>query len=236
MKKILITAGSTITPIDKVRTIIERVTIIKEGFIANPFKGGTGIKIAQYFAKQGCEVALILSKSALVNKTDIAQINKIIKYETFEDLERIMKQEITTGNYDIVIHSSAVSDYQVENTFIEVEGKMIKIDASTKIDSSHAKIYLEMMPTKKLVDLIRRPWGFAGTLVKFKLQVGISDEELIDIAQKSRKHSEADVIVANCLEWFTEYAYILTENGQKKVTRKNLAQDLFREINDIRGE
>ena len=69
-----------------------------------------------------------------------------------------------------------------------------------KIGSSHDRLILELVPTEKLVDLIRNPWGFTGTLVKFKLQVGLTDDELLAIARKSMADSHADFIVANCLE------------------------------------
>jgi hypothetical protein len=73
------------------------------------------------------------------------------------------------------------------------------------------------------VDLIRSPWGFKGVLVKFKLQVGMGDDELIAVATRSREQSKADIIVANCLEWSTERAFIIDEpNVAQRVHRRSL--------------
>ena len=64
------------------------------------------------------------------------------------------------------------------------------------------------MRAPKLIDMVRSPWGFRGTLVKFKLEVGISDERLLEIAEKSRIHSQADFMVANTLEGASAWAYL----------------------------
>ncbi|MFA5318460.1 MAG: hypothetical protein WC323_03235 [Patescibacteria group bacterium] len=38
----------------------------------------------------------------------------------------------------------------------------------------------------------------------------------------------ADMIVANYLEWATQYAYIITENNCRKVIRKDLPEELYK--------
>jgi hypothetical protein len=50
-----------------------------------------------------------------------------------------------------------------------------------------------------LIDLVRSRWGFAGILVKFKLEVGVTEHQLLEIAEASRTHSAADLVVANTL-------------------------------------
>lgn len=82
---------------------------------------------------------------------------RIISYQTFDDLLGIMNKEIISGDYDIIIHSAAVSDFKVAEIY---DGKI----------SSNQELILKMIPTPKIIDLIRKPWGFRGVLVKFKLQ------------------------------------------------------------------
>lgn len=217
--KVLITAGSTIVPIDKVR------------LISNVFSGRTGTEIAKYFAKKDDEVTLITSNSKLL-KSYKGKFIQTISYRTFDDLKAIMETEIRNNDYDVIIHSAAVSDYKVSRVCVKgKKGKLIGIDAKKKVSSKHKKLYLEMVPTEKLVDLIRRPWWFNGTLVKFKLEVGITDEELIEIGKKSRAVSEADLIVVNCLEWSGQYAYILGEDGKpEKTSRRKLPENLYKRL------
>ncbi len=190
--KVLVTAGSTQVPIDKVR------------FVSNGFKGKTGRDIARYFTQQGAEVTLLTSGETRFD----ANLPKLqfVYFQTFDELATLMENYIRNGNFDVVIHSAAVSDYAVSQVLDE---NLQPVSANRKISSAHQKLYLEMKPTIKLVDQIREPWGFGGKLVKFKLQVGISDEALLDIAEQSRIASKADIVVANCLEWAKERAYVL---------------------------
>src|SRR6266704_1673681 len=73
------------------------------------------------------------------------------------------------------------------------------VDAA-KIKSSHGRIAVLGRQTEKIVDLFRTQWRHEGLLFKFKLEVGISPEELIRAGQVSRKASGADYLLANTLE------------------------------------
>lgn len=227
--KVLVTAGNTRIPIDKVRGI------------DNIFKGRTGASIAKHFAEKGCEVTLLTSHPKLVTPQSNLHI---VGFRTYDDLVSLMKSEIQTDSYSVVIHSAAVSDYSVEGTYkqlgesSEVEGDLqlhlAKLDSSRKIGSDHKELWMKLIPTMKIVDQIRDPWGFTGVLVKFKLQVGMSDEELINIATRSMRHSSADFIVANTLEGIDQKAFIISAKGEKSVPacvdRDGLPAALFKEI------
>lgn len=222
--KILVTAGSTEIPIDKVRAI------------SNIFKGRTGTDIARYCARYGNDVTLLTSNVFLLQNQ--RRGIRVIGYKTFDDLAKLMENEIKHGNYDVVIHSAAVSDFKVASVnTIDENGKLHPVDKSAKISSDHDRLFMELVPTPKLIDKIRTKWGFSGILVKFKLQVGISDEELLEIAKKSRTDSKADLIVANCLEWSRERAFILGSsnnmNWHREVPRHSLSHDLWEAIKCI---
>lgn len=213
-KKVLVTAGSTMIRIDQVRVV------------SNIFKGRTGTQIATYFQRQGDQVTLITSNRFLVANS---QVSRVLTYSTFDELAQLMEQEITNNEYDVIIHSAAVSDYQSAGVFVENGGELVSIDSSAKISSSHNELFLKLIPTPKLIDLIRNPWGFQGLLVKFKLQVGLTDENLIQIAQDSLVFSQANLIVANCLEWSKNYAYIIDQQKQAiRTGRGDLAAELYR--------
>jgi phosphopantothenate---cysteine ligase (CTP) len=209
--KILVTAGSTQMPIDKVRCI------------SNIFKGRTGTNIAIEAAMRGHDVTLLgnpQSKEFMdASYSNMAHWRKNIlhiRYTTFDDLQKCMEQEITGATqrtYDAIIHSAAVSDYKVSAIYDDLQTledayhRVVKnpgLSGAGKIKSG-GNLFLHLTPTIKLVDQIRHPWGFEGSLVKFKLQVGISEEELIEIAKTSRAHSDADIIVANSLEFFNDW-------------------------------
>jgi phosphopantothenate-cysteine ligase/phosphopantothenoylcysteine decarboxylase/phosphopantothenate--cysteine ligase len=236
MKKILVTAGNTQVPIDKVRAI------------TNIFKGKTGTAIAKHFAEQGAEVTLITSNPALI--ADAPKNLRIVPYKTFDDLEVAMQAELgkPDNGYDVVIHSAAVSDYATAGIYILEESeemveispnlfakmpseRLAEVDKSGKVSSAHPCLYLKLTQTKKLVDLIRADWGFKGILVKFKLEVGKSNGELLAIAEKSLTASGADFIVANCLEWSDASAYIMDHSGKGDFCKRaNLAAELYRRV------
>lgn len=195
--KVLVTAGNTAVPIDKVRSI------------TNIFKGRTGTKIADYFAKQGDMVTLLASTPDIVPA--FARLH-LVRFLTFDDLYKKMQELITNENYDVVIHSAAVSDYKVDGVFVKGEGgQLFRLDSSGKLSSTHEELYLRMVQTPKIVDQVREPWEFKGTLVKFKLLVGVSDDELIEVATESMHHSRADFIVANTTDRL-QYTFLIGRN------------------------
>jgi len=210
--KVLVTAGNTLVPIDQVRAI------------TNIFKGRTGASIAFGLATHGHNVTLVASNVETAANFSFHTIQRrLIPYKTYDDLLRIMQEEIASGGYDVVIHSAAVSDYYVDGVCVKnASGELIDIPKDGKVGSDHAIVYLRMKQTQKIIDLIRSPWGFKGYLVKFKLQVGISDEELIAIAKKSRVTSGANLIVANCLEWSGHRAFIIDDDNVTPVGRADL--------------
>ena len=217
-KRILVTAGSTQVPIDQVRSV------------SNIFKGRTGTDIATHFDFADHEVTLLTSNPEIV-PAGLHPYLTVIKFRTYDELSSLMEREIVGGNYDIVIHSVAVSDYKVEGVFYRDEsGELFGVDNSKKMSSSHSELFLKLVPTEKIIDKIREPWGFKGILVKFKLQVGINDAELLEIAKKSRLVSGADILVANCLEWAKESAYIVSNNGFRYSSRAELPSNLQKEL------
>lgn len=240
--KVLVTAGNTQTPIDQVRCI------------TNVFSGRTGTRIAIDAYRQGHDVRLLTSHPDIVTELAGHSIAterwRVVPYRTFADLRHLMEQEIVGGSYDAIVHVAAVCDYEVagayalaaETTFDTVRkslcasGQPAFVDAGAgKVKSNHPEVWLRLTPTPKLVDMIRDPWGFRGTLVKFKLEVGVSEGELQRIADASRRHSRADVIVANTLAGMSSWALIGTNGGFARVDRENLSANVNRTIASLVG-
>jgi len=260
---ILVTAGNTQTPIDRVRCL------------TNIFSGRTGANIAVRAAERGHTVTLLTShpevllpdspnhppepsvpatsptggEAGSIEKQEISntghtlhlpprgggrrsseartagggELIRIEKYQTFEDLDSAMEREISTGGFDAVIHAAAVNDYLLAGTFAKVNGELADVSAG-KVKGNHEELWLKFRPAPKLVDKIRSDWHFTGTLVKFKLEVGVGDAELLEIAERSRVHSHADWMVANTLEGMHEWAFAGAEpHGYRRVTRADLA-------------
>ena len=68
-------------------------------------------------------------------------------------------------------------------------------------------------------------------LVKFKLEVGLSEDQLLDVAEASREQSGADLMVANTLEGMGAWAFLGPVDGTyHRVVRGQLAGRLVEEV------
>jgi len=229
--KILVTAGNTQTPIDRVRCI------------TNIFTGRTGALIAAEAVRRQHSVVLLTShpEAFAIEAMPAARVRT---YRTFDELASLMETEIPHGDFDAIIHCAAVSDYELAGTYTlaagttfdansqslqAAEGQATFADAArSKVKSSHDELWLRLTPTPKLADRIRRDWTFRGILVKFKLEVGIDEPELERIAAASRRQSDADVIVANTLEGMHAWATIGNRSDRfTRVERPRLAAEIL---------
>jgi phosphopantothenate-cysteine ligase/phosphopantothenoylcysteine decarboxylase/phosphopantothenate--cysteine ligase len=204
---VLVTAGNTQTPIDRVRCI------------TNVFSGRTGARVAAEAAARGHAITLLTSHPEVLGGDANVRVRP---YRTFDDLDTLMAEEIASGRYDAVVHAAAVSDYHVAGVFAGCDGKF-EVATAGKVKSSHSELWLRLVPAPKLIDKLRYEWGFVGVLAKFKLEVGVSDTELLDVAERSRVHSGADLMCANTLEGMHDWAFVGAGSGSyRRVSRAEL--------------
>lgn len=195
--RILVTAGNTQTPIDRVRCL------------TNIFTGRTGARLALAAAERWHAVTILTSHPETISSSANIEVRP---YRTFDDLHELMAEVIPPGNFDAILHSAAVSDYALAGVFgsqTSPPNSLSEAERGNKLSSKHSELWMKFTPTPKLVDFIRRPWNFRGTLVKFKLEVGIDTEELLAIGRRSRADSDADFIVANILESYRTDAWLI---------------------------
>ena len=96
-KKVVVTAGPTMVPIDPVRILTNRSS------------GKMGYSIAEEARDRGAEVVLISGPTSLIKPNGI----KVIDIKTNEDMFNAIKNEFKDA--DIVIKSAAVADYKAKN-------------------------------------------------------------------------------------------------------------------------
>jgi phosphopantothenate-cysteine ligase/phosphopantothenoylcysteine decarboxylase/phosphopantothenate--cysteine ligase len=219
--------------------------------ITNVFSGRTGAQIAGEAFERGHTVTLLTSHPEVLGAVPASRARQapdwhVCPYRTFEELETLMAASIMEGDYDVVIHAAAVSDYQVAGIYALGAGTRFDLEAmtwaaadrpilvdapSSKVKSHHPELWVRLRPAPKLVDKIRSQWGFSGVLVKFKLEVGVTDIELLAIAEGSRRQSDADLIVANTLEGMQDWAYLGEGiGGYQRVNRNELPDRLIDEV------
>ena len=133
-KKVVITTGATIAPLDPVR------------YLTNPSSGKTGYELTKTYLSQGFEVCLIYGEYSQI---DLEFLNhhpyaKTIKVFTTEDMYQAVMQEFPSC--DIYISTAAISDIQ----FHPNECKIKKSSQETTIDFQWAKdILKEVLAIKK---------------------------------------------------------------------------------------
>jgi phosphopantothenate-cysteine ligase/phosphopantothenoylcysteine decarboxylase/phosphopantothenate--cysteine ligase len=243
---ILVTAGNTQTPIDQVRCL------------TNIFTGRTGGRVALAAHDRGHTVCLLTSHPEVIAELTQGQVPtgptwQVRPYRTFDELHQLLAALVPGGGFDVIIHAAAVSDYALGGVYVPApdttfdpaqrrwaagHGPPRLLDtAAGKVKSQHAELWLRLVPTPKLVDRIRSPWGFRGVLVKFKLEVQVRTEELLDIAERSRRQSAADLMVANTLEGMNAWAYIgPLQGGYQRVKREQLATRLLDAVDGLQRQ
>jgi phosphopantothenoylcysteine synthetase/decarboxylase len=230
---ILVTAGNTLVPIDRVRCI------------TNIFTGRTGASITRCAWERGHRVTLLTSHPEAVDNPPHSERWAMLRYRTFEDLQRLMREIVTGGELNAVIHCAAVSDYLAGGIYAPAEDTHFRpesgywdsdnaarprmIDrAAGKIKSDEPELWLRLVRAPKLIDCLRRDWGFRGMIVKFKLEVGVGNERLLAVAERSRQQSAADLMVANTLEGASEWAFLGPLGGQyQRIARHQLPEHLL---------
>jgi len=201
-KKVLITCGPTWVPIDDMRVISNRST------------GTLGQEMAKRFARSKAKVTLLEGpvKAPLRSGTV-----KVIKFAFYNELVNALKCELEKG-YDIVIHAAAVSDYKVKGV------------SRTKISSDKKELPLTLVPTKKIINSIKRicPKAF---LVGFKLESKVAPVIARQKSIKLFEKGKCDLVLVNSSKNSKYSAYIVDRIGNILAcaqSRKNIIQQLIK--------
>ena len=76
--------------------------------------------------------------------------------------------------------------------------------------------------------------GVRRSAGQVKLEVGVTNEELVRIAEASRVHSTADLIVANTLSGMHQSAFLGPIDGQyQRINREELAARLLEHLEGL---
>jgi phosphopantothenoylcysteine decarboxylase/phosphopantothenate--cysteine ligase len=167
--KVLVTGGGTSEAIDDVRVITNKST------------GKTAAFICDRLAEAGVDVTYVKSEIAVDSVLALRKVN----YYSFQDLQNILKNELSTEHYDMVIHVAAVSDYSPEI----YDGK---------INSDANEITLKLKRNPKIINHIKQ-WAPNVKLVGFKLTSQLDDKIVQSKVDKLFEQAKCDFVVQN--EW-----------------------------------
>ena len=223
--KILVTSGGTSEAIDSVRSITNHST------------GRLGKIITETLLATGHEVCLITTRNAL--KPEPHPHLTILEIKNTNDLLLKMKERVQ--DYQVLIHSMAVSDYSpVYMTGLEevqdssnLEDFLSKQNHQTKISSNDEVQVLFLKKTPKIISLVKE-WNPSIHLIGFKLLVDVTEDHLIEVARQSLVKNQADLIIANDLTQISanQHRAIFVEKDQLQTvqTKEEIAELLLEKI------
>ncbi len=177
-KSILVASGPTTAPLDYVR------------FITNRSSGRLGSVIAHALCQHGANVEQLAGQRSVTVGSMYPghgfENLAITRFETVDDLKTLMRSRLESQIVDVVIMAAAVLDYIPER----IEGKKPSCDDEWTVKFHRGE---------KLIEQFQH-WRPETLVVGFKLETGISEQELFKRAEQLMERSHAKIVVANRLE------------------------------------
>ncbi len=177
-RRILITSGGTVEPIDPVRAI------------TNTSSGKTGSVIAEVLLGLGHTVHFLSAERSMQPRVEELGANARFEsrhFQTYKDLASKLEQELAATHFDAIIHAAAVSDFSLADG-----------PALTKSDSNQDDVVLKLKKNPKLVDKLR-DWSKNAKVktVAFKLTATGDHQEREKRLENLVRNSKPDFVVAN---------------------------------------
>jgi len=164
--------------------------------ITNRSSGMTGVALAINAFRRGGEVELWYGRAK-------AEPPYFIKTKYFESVDNLMGLVDYSNLYrfDIIINCAAISDYTVKKE-------------RGKIESRTKKLVIELTPTPKVIEQIKKN-AMESYIVAFKLESGLTNKKLIDVATKRLNELDIDMIIAN------DFEEVQGEKGRVHIINRN---------------
>jgi phosphopantothenoylcysteine decarboxylase/phosphopantothenate--cysteine ligase len=144
-------------------------------FISNRSSGRMGNEIALECWRRGAEVVLITSKPL---SYDLPNFRQIVVRSVMDMLKAVLNEVVDA---DLFVSAAAPSDFVVET-------------ADSKIKTTQElTIKLKMAP--KIIKEVRKV--YEGHIIGFKAETGLSDEELVRVAESKMIEDRLEMVVAN---------------------------------------
>jgi phosphopantothenoylcysteine synthetase/decarboxylase len=212
-RHVLVTSGPTRAALDAVR------------YVSNRSSGRLGCRIAEVALRRGAQVTLVAGpQSALPAEEALSEDQRarlrVRHVETVPELLEALEAELACAQPpDAVLHAMAVLDYAPD------------APGAGKTPSGREGWDVRLVRTPKVIRRIK-DWAPGVCLVEFKLEVGVPEDRLRDVALASLRENRADLVVANDLERIRDEAHpalIISPDGEvlaRPATKDEIARAL----------
>lgn len=191
----IVTAGPTYEPLDEVRRLTNFST------------GELGCLLADALAESGNYVTLLLGKQATYRKAD--NVKNVIEFTTSESLKNLF-YELKAESIKVIFHCAAVCDYRFGRTYLQdAEGNLSGLK-SGKYQTSLGNLLVELVPTEKIISLLRR-WYPDALIMGWKYEVDGTKTAVVEAGKKQITENKTDGCVLNGSAYGVGYGVLFKE-------------------------
>lgn len=204
---VLVTAGPTRAPVDRVR------------YISNYSTGELGYHICVELKKRGFSVLLIAGPTAL--DFESLKLHKVIRVETTTEMRNAVLKEASAHRPNFAVFSAAVLDFQAKTV------------RKGKVRSTVKKWSVDLVPTRKIVRDYQSTFP-SSERIEFKLETG-SRASLENLGKKLVcQHGSLAVVLNNIdlIRGQSHPALIVCRDGKiiRAATKKQIAKSIGQTI------
>ncbi|MFC1693816.1 phosphopantothenoylcysteine decarboxylase [Candidatus Latescibacterota bacterium] len=207
--RVLVTSGPTRAYIDRIR------------YIANTSSGVLGARIVESLISRNIAVTHIRGTGSEKPNINNAPFFESVESETIDDVISSIKTAASHGDIEAVVHAMAVLDYVPEKRY------------EAKKSSGDDYWDIRLVRTPKVISILREVMPEAY-IVGFKLEVGVSEEELVRRAGVPLNKYGLDIVVANDLDTVSEthHEAVFVGPGCKIIGRADTKEKIARIITE----
>lgn len=214
--KVIVSAGPTYEPLDRVRRLTNFST------------GSLGMELANYLFQKGHDVTLFRSEIATVGQPIKGVIP--IPFTTTQSLLDTFVR-LKTDEPVAIFHAAAVSDFYFSRVCERGKcGELKPISSGKFTTHSRQSLWVELLPTPKILSNLRNLYPNAW-IVGWKYEVDGDQISVMTKAEQQLKECRSDFCVMNG-EAYGEGFGILYANGKRNLEIPN-KQKLFEILNSL---
>jgi phosphopantothenoylcysteine synthetase/decarboxylase len=211
----IVTAGPTFEPLDDVRRLTNFST------------GRLGTELANFLAARGHKVVLLIGETATHRGERQAQ--QVETFSTTADL-RVKLKSFSGKKIDGIFHAAAVSDFGFGKIFAPDEsGKMAEIKTGKKIPTKQGKLFVELLPTPKIIAELRG-WFPQAKIVGWKFETDGKRADAVAVARKQIADCATDLCVVNGPAYGEGFGLVQSKGEAAQLTSPPVLFDVLEKL------